>query len=160
MLPSPIYLPGYREGDALFRVCQARLFSLFSTAGSNNHLARTLFSVCKPSVLTSLWLLSLPLLTSVASWWFFILGVYPNASWNYFFISLSYTVCMHNSITLFGACWSNGLCYKTLWLFHFVKVFIDVDLGRRLALCCSLLRLSTSHTSLVISLNSNRHPII
>ena len=45
MLPLPIYLPGYREGaDALFRACQARLFSLFSTAGSNNHLARTPFS--------------------------------------------------------------------------------------------------------------------
>lgn len=35
--------------------------------------------------------MSLPLLTSVASWLVFILGVYPNASWKRFpFISLSY----------------------------------------------------------------------
>lgn len=36
MLLSPIYLPSYREGDALFSAYQARLFL---TAGSNSHLA-------------------------------------------------------------------------------------------------------------------------
>ncbi len=84
VLPLPIYLPSYREADALFRACQARLFS---TAGSNNHLTRFLFSVCKLSVLPFLYLLSLSVSASLNPCYImaiFLPGVYSNALWNCF----------------------------------------------------------------------------
>lgn len=84
VIPSPIYLPSYREGDTLFSACQARLFS---TTGGNNHLAighcslsvnflsSPFFACCLGPSLSD---------TSVASWSFLISGVYPKALWNCF----------------------------------------------------------------------------